>query len=244
MVLSGVPAQLADALALLAHPNSPDELARLLPEIGRPWIDWLVERLRHAGLLVPSGAPPQPGVAVVGRGQLARAVTAAAAATGLAVTTTEPVALAARWGGNTAEPGPDLVVLAGSTAEPDRTLTDALQAAGRPHLVVRLEPDRAVVGPMVLPGRTPCVRCQDLSRCHLDPAWPHLLAQLCREPVEPDPALLGWAANTAAVQLRAWLARQAAETCGSSLELGLADFRLHARTWPAHPGCGCLVPIG
>ncbi len=130
------------------------------------------------------------------------------------------------------------------SAEPDRALTDALFRAGRPHLVVRLEPDRAVVGPLVLPGRTPCVRCQDLQRCRLDDAWPHLLAQLCREPVEPEPTLLAWAASTAAVQVRAWLNDGSPDTAGSTLELGLADFRLRSRAWTAHPRCGCLVPIG
>lgn len=244
VVLAGVPGQLAEALALLAHPNSADELARLLPDLGRPWIDWLIERLRTAGLLVPSATTPQPAIAVVGGGALAAAVASAAAGAAVSVSAAEPVALAAGWSTGAGPAGPELVVLAASTAEPDRTLTDALQSAGRPHLVVRLEPDRAVVGPLVLPGRTPCVRCQDLSRCHLDPAWPRLLAQLCREPVEPNPALLGWAATTAAIQLRGWLAGAVPQTCGSSLELWLADFGLHARPWPAHPRCGCLVPIG
>ena len=110
--------------------------------------------------------------------------------------------------------------------------------------MVRLEPDRAVVGPLVIPGRNPCVRCQDLNRCHLDAAWPHLLAQLCREAVAAEPTLLSWAASTAAVQVRAWFAGGSPETTGSTLELGLTDFRLSSRAWPAHPRCGCLLPLG
>ena len=33
-------------------------------------------------------------------------------------------------------------------------------------------------GPLVTPGRGPCLRCLDLHRCDRDPAWPALLAQL------------------------------------------------------------------
>lgn len=242
LVLEGVPRGLAEALALLARPSSPEELVRLLPGLGRAWVDWLIARLAAAGLLVPATAAPGRQVAVVGGGALAEAVAADIAACGLTAQRLDAAACAGD--GADAPADTELVVLAGSTAEPDRSLTEALLRSGIAHLVARLEPDRAVVGPLVLPGRTSCVRCHDLSRCRLDAAWPNLLAQLCREQVEPDPGLLAWAATTAATQARAWLAGELPETCGSSLELGLADFRLRSRTWPAHPGCGCLAPVG
>ncbi len=167
---------------------------------------WLLARLESHGLL-ESAAPAEPSrVSVVGGGPIAAALTATL--TGVTVQTIDPVSHAAALiSTHGAEPA--LTVLAGPTAEPDRTLTDALFAAGRPHLLVRLEPDRAVVGPLVVPGRTPCVRCLDLSRCRLDAAWPHLLAQLCREAAEPDPVLLAWVATIASVQIRAWLAGDA-----------------------------------
>lgn len=242
VVLDGVPGRLSEALALLARPSSPAELARLLPGLDRSWIDWLVERLAAAGLLTPHVPAPAARVAVVGRDVTARTVAAALTHAGLDARIRGLEAIAADV--TDADSTPDLIVLAAPTVEPDRALTDELLRAGRPHLVVRVEPDRAVVGPLVIPGRTPCIRCVDLSRCRLDSAWPHLLAQLCREPVEPEPALLAWAATTAAVQARAWVAGNVPETSGSTLELGLADFRLRSRNWPAHPRCGCLVPIG
>jgi hypothetical protein len=243
LVLTGVPTALPLAIELLARPQGTDDLARLLPELDPEWIDWLVDRLTTAGLMTPSQAARVATLAVVGSGALADAVTDSLRRTGQQVARAEPAAFA---GDDTASTGgvPELVILAGASAEPDRTLTDALFRSGRPHLVVRLEPDRAVVGPLVIPGRSPCVRCQDLNRCRLDEAWPHLLAQLCREPVAPEPTLLAWAASTATVQVRALLAGGAPETTGSTLELGLADFRLHSRAWPAHPRCGCLLPIG
>ena len=241
LVLDGVPDQLAGALPLLASPNSADELITLLPGLEPSWVHWLLARLDANGLLEPATRPRPPGLAVVGTGLIATAVAAALA--DLQVERLDPMAHASAALRRAGQPGPRLTILAGPTAEPDRTVTDALFGAGRAHLVVRLEPDRAVVGPLVVPGRTPCVRCLDLSRCRLDSAWPHLLAQLCREPVDPDRALLAWAAATAGVQVRAWLAGGDPETCGGSLELGLADFRLRSRRWPAHPACGCLLPI-
>lgn len=241
LVLEGVPAGLAAAVPLLAAPCTADELDALLPDLGGSWVSWLVQRLAEAGLLRPAEPTPLPALAVVGAGALADAVTTALAEAGVPATQCDAVEFT-----HMPSPGeqPSLVVLAGCTAEPDRGVTDTLFREGRSHLVVRLEPDRAVVGPFVRPGHTPCVRCLDLSSVHLDRAWPHLLAQLCRQAVDPEPSLLAWAACTAAVQARAWLAGGLPETCGGSLELSLPDYRLCSRTWTAHPACGCLVPPG
>ncbi len=241
LVLEGVPRGLAEVVPLLAHPSTADGLSTLLPELDRRWPAWLIDRLQDAGLLGATDAPCEPAVLIVGAGVLADAVSTAVTRAGLVSTRLDPVGFAAL---PPRPDGPELVLLAGPHAEPDRAITDGLFREGRPHLVVRLEPDRAVVGPLVQPGRTPCVRCLDLVRVRLDPAWPHLLAQLCREPVEPDPTLLAWAATTAAVQVRAWLAGGPPDSCGASIELGLPDYRLQHRSWPAHPACGCLLPPG
>lgn len=241
LVLEGVPRGLADAVPLLTQPCTTDELGALLPHLDHRWLDWLVSRLDDAGLIAPTDPAPRPALVVVGAGALAEAVATALGTAGLRPAQLDPVEFAAS---PPAEADSELVVLAGPAVEPDRSVTDDLFRSGRTHLVVRLEPDRAVVGPLVHPGRTPCVRCQDLSRVHLDPAWPHLLAQLCREPVEAPPALREWAATTASVQVQAWLGGGTPEACGGSLELTLPDYRLRTRPWPAHPGCGCVLPPG
>lgn len=241
LVLEGVPRGLAEAVPLLTHPCTTDELGALLPQLDHRWLDWLLDRLDDAGLIASTGPERPPTLVVVGAGALAGSVAAALETAGLAPTQLDPVEFAAL---PPADEEPELVVLAGPAAEPDRAVTDELFRSGRAHLVVRLEPDRAVVGPLVHPGRTPCVRCQDLSRVHLDAAWPHLLAQLCREPVDAAPVLVEWAATTASVQVQAWLAGGAPEACGGSLELTLPDYRLRTRAWPAHPGCGCVLPPG
>ncbi len=69
---------------------------------------------------------------------------------------------------------PDLAVL---TGRPDQVLLAALMRDRVPHLVVDADEAIGAVGPLVLPGRSACVRCVDLSKAARDPAWPRILAQ-------------------------------------------------------------------
>ncbi|HVT68850.1 MAG TPA: ThiF family adenylyltransferase, partial [Trebonia sp.] len=69
---------------------------------------------------------------------------------------------------------PDLAVIAGW---PDPLLLAALTRSSVPHLVVRADEAIGTVGPLVVPGRSACVRCVDLSKAARDPAWPRILAQ-------------------------------------------------------------------
>ena len=137
---------------------------------------------------------------------------------------------------------PDLVVLA-STEPVDTMLRTALAGGRVPHLVAGVRETTAVVGPLVLPGRTGCLHCGDLHRSDRDPAWPVVAAQLVgirRRREEPcDVALATLAASLAALQCLAHLDGRPAAATGASLELGLTDWRLRRRTWPAHPGCDC-----
>lgn len=255
VVLEGVPESLADVVRVLVSPQTRSGLGRLVPLVAPEWIDWLLARLTSGGLLqeVPAQRPtPQPGVVVIGSGALATSLAAALADSGLSRIDRLATAPATADEGTHGAPVhwsrapqacPAIAIVAAETAEPDRCLTDDLFRANRPHLLVRLEPGNAVVGPLVLPGRTPCVRCHDLRRAHLDRAWPALLAQLCRERIEPHPTLLAWASWTATLQIRALLAGSGPETLGRSLELASGDYVVRARQWPAHPACGCLVPI-
>ena len=47
-----------------------------------------------------------------------------------------------------------------------------------PHLPVALERGRITVGPLVVPGISPCLACRDAHERDRDPAWPRLHAQL------------------------------------------------------------------
>jgi bacteriocin biosynthesis cyclodehydratase domain-containing protein len=119
------------------------------------------------------------------------------------------------------------------------------QVRQQPHLPVIVRETTAIIGPLVLPGRTPCLRCVELTRGDRDPVWPVLAAQLIGEPqgVEPcDIALASAAASIATLHVLAWLDggdHGLPQTIGGVFELSLADLALRRRTVTAHPGCGC-----
>lgn len=135
----------------------------------------------------------------------------------------------------------DLVVLT-DPAPLDSSLRSALHQDRVPHLPAAVDGQRAVVGPLVLPGRTGCLRCADLHRTDRDPAWPALAVQLSARPrrrVTSDVALCVATVGVAVGQALAYLDRQRPATIEASLEWQLPDWRLRRRSWPAHYGCDC-----
>jgi bacteriocin biosynthesis cyclodehydratase domain-containing protein len=148
-----------------------------------------------------------------------------------------------RAAGHDGHAGRQLAVVApvGSVAAPE-----VLAAVRhRPHLLVAVRETTALVGPLVLPGASPCVRCLELARADRDPAWPALVAQLlgsARAPEACDIALATLAAALAAVQALAYLDAHrgfGASVVGGVWEFGLADGRLRRRSVEPHVACGC-----
>ena len=149
-----------------------------------------------------------------------------------------PVTTAKHW----SRPSPaevDLTIIVSDTAEADRLIADDLVRLDQPHLVVRPAGDLVTVGPLVIPGRTACLRCTDLTRRDADTAWPALLDQLTRLRLPTAVALGSWAASMAATQALAFLRGRKPEACGSTLDLSERDLVTRWRTWLAHPACGC-----
>jgi bacteriocin biosynthesis cyclodehydratase domain-containing protein len=138
---------------------------------------------------------------------------------------------------------PDLVVLA--VDEPvDEERRAALHARSCAHLLVRVSGGHGVVGPLVLPGLTSCLRCADLHRLDRDPAWNALAVQLTlphRAAVASEVALATVIAGLAAVQALDFLDGGRPATIEGSLEMHLPDWRLRRRTWPVHPECDCML---
>ena len=132
--------------------------------------------------------------------------------------------------------------------EPDRFLLDAWLCQGVDHLVVRLHPAEAVVGPLVVPGQGACLRCLDAHRTDEDPRWPQLVHQHAEldgrgrldglldraDPVLADLAL-AWASR----DLSSHLAGLVAPTRSATLRIprDLGDLELVA--WHQHPECVC-----
>ncbi len=218
------------ALRAIDRGCSPARAALELHPCDRDWLPAALAALRSSGLVTEEPPPPRV-VAVVGSGTLATACRSLLTSTGVQVVARQPAARAPQ------QPPP--VLVATQRVEPERHLLEDLQGEHRPHLVVRVEAERAVVGPFVEAGRTPCTRCLDLVRTDLDARWPHVLAQLCRMESAPDAAAAAWVAATATAQLRSWWAGRRPEAVGATIELDAATWRLEARRWPQHPECGC-----
>jgi bacteriocin biosynthesis cyclodehydratase domain-containing protein len=113
-----------------------------------------------------------------------------------------------------------------------------------PHLAVNAAEAIGVVGPLVSPGRSACLRCLDLAKAERDPAWPLILAQVAGARAEPQAcdAVLGAAvAALAAAQALAFLdtAGPGTAVMNGTLELAVPDWRWRRRTWPPHPHCTC-----
>ena len=141
-------------------------------------------------------------------------------------------------------PAPSLVVLVGSGAV-DSVTARPWRARGIPVLPVVLHGVEAVVGPVVVPDG-PCLRCLDLARAELDPAWPALLGQLVPVAVGAGPEVSGettlvtMAAAMAAMVALAVLDGHAVPT-GRSLELSLPWPAVRQRQWEVHPRCRCAA---
>jgi bacteriocin biosynthesis cyclodehydratase domain-containing protein len=137
---------------------------------------------------------------------------------------------------------PDLAVLTAPVGadEAARLMRDRV-----PHLLVRAEEAIGVVGPLVYPGRSACVRCIDLSKAARDPAWPKILAQAARSSaasVACDTVLAAATAALAAAQALAVIdncGRQPQAAVNGTLELVLPDWQWRRRGWPPSLSCAC-----
>ena len=96
-----------------------------------------------------------------------------------------------------------------------------------PHLPVVLGRRGLVVGPLVLPGRTACLRCAG-------PAWDGSRVGAARDP----PGGLVLASAVAVVTVLATL-RGDESLGGISTEVALDEVRVTHRVWGPRPGCRC-----
>jgi len=145
---------------------------------------------------------------------------------------------------------PDLVVLVRDDAV-ELPAADDLVHRGVDHLAVIVGAERVVVGPLVVPGRGPCLRCLHLHRCDRDPAWPQLAAQLAVGAPGPGSTIRGETGSATAaaglVTLQALTHLDGVKrpvTAGRTLEVVLPDGLVERRRWTAHPRCGCTrLPV-
>jgi hypothetical protein len=141
-----------------------------------------------------------------------------------------------------ARAAPDLAVVA-TTSRVDAARGDHLMRSGVPHLFVGVREVTGVVGPLVLPGRSSCLRCHDLYRTDRDPAWPRIAAQLAAADGTAvkacDSVLAVTVAAHAVLQALMFIDGARPAAVDGTLEIKLPDGLMRRRSWQPHYACGC-----
>jgi hypothetical protein len=138
---------------------------------------------------------------------------------------------------------PDLAVLTGPAAPAE---VEALMRDRVTHLAVRADEAIGVVGPLVEPGRSACLRCINLHKAARDPAWPKVLAQAGAGtgavPAACDTVLAAATAALASAQALAVIdgcGPQPPAAANGTLELFLPEWQWRRRTWVPVATCTC-----
>jgi len=134
---------------------------------------------------------------------------------------------------------PAMVVLADDPM-PDLVLAATLVQQRVPHLSVQTQAGRALVGPLVLPGRSSCLGCVHRHRADADPGWPAVARQLSRQSPRAPVTIWAIAACFAAAQVLELLdGASTPATVNGTVEWTPDGLSARRRTWPEHPDCGC-----
>jgi hypothetical protein len=156
-VLEDVPDGAEQVLHALAAGTSRRRLEAVAKESGLADLDGLLTRLRPA-LRRGAADPPPLRIAVDGAPDLAE--------------------LVRPWFGPPATSTPDVAIVVAHHLVPPADTVRRL-AEDVPHIPIVFGDQAAVVGPFVVPGRTPCLRCAEEHRLD-DPVWRAIAAQLLR----------------------------------------------------------------
>ncbi len=151
-----------------------------------------------------------------------------------------------RSGGDTAttrlytDRQPELVLLTDAVVPAPEVVGELVQN-GVSHLPVRVRDGIGIVGPLVVPGRSSCLRCADLHRATSDNTWPRVASQLAGRVQRPDLGAVHACAALAAAQTLRLLSpsEKAPPAWNATLEIDFFEGAIRHRDWPPHPGCGC-----
>ncbi|MEV6031109.1 hypothetical protein AB0L65_08170 [Nonomuraea sp. NPDC052116] len=136
---------------------------------------------------------------------------------------------------------PDLVILA-PVAPLDGVMVNELTALGIPHLLASAFEGHGTVGPLVLPGKTACLHCLDLTRRDRDPMWPIVTARLGGYPpgeIACDVTLAALVAAAVAGHALAYLDGRESAVTNGTMDV-TPDWRWKRRSWTIHPQCRCM----
>lgn len=108
-----------------------------------------------------------------------------------------------------------------------------------PHAPVVFSDTGIVVGPLIEPGRAPCLLCLDLHRRDADAAWPAIASQLLGRRASAESELLS--VEAAAVVARLALSRLGGRPGdATAIRIDAATGERTQTTLLPHPECGCV----
>lgn len=111
-----------------------------------------------------------------------------------------------------------------------------------PHLVVARDDDGVIVGPLVLPGQTPCLRCDELHTLEGDTMWIATATQLAGLPAARPPLEVEWLATLAATTAVSQYLQGVAPLPGYALTFTrehVTAIRREVLPVKFHAECGC-----
>jgi hypothetical protein len=241
---------LGDLLRVLQSGATLAEVQALADGVDASAIDGLLAALVDSGVVSQTAAPRparrSASIRIHGRGPLSDLLAGALRCSGARITHSS-----LRHAGVTADTT-DLVVLADSLVADPRVVRE-LHAARMPHLPVRVRDGAGLVGPLVLPGVTSCLRCADLHRTDRDASWPAVASQLRDTVGTADRATVLATAALALNQVDRVIAavRSGIDLCAvdhaphppstldTTLEFDVGTGSTVARRWSRHPRCSC-----
>ena len=212
----------------------------------------LIAELIDAGVVTAIPPPPtrSASIRIHGRGPLSDLLASALRCSGARIKhSNQPHA-------GVAPERTDLVLLADSLVADPRMLRD-LHEARTPHLPVRVRDGAGLIGPLVVPGVTSCLRCADLHRSDRDESWPAVAAQLRDAVGTADRATVLGTAAVALNQVDLVIAAvrggvdvsavgkgpRPPSTLDTTLEFDVSTGSTTARRWTRHPRCSlCCAP--
>lgn len=123
----------------------------------------------------------------------------------------------------------------------DITLARNLTSQDIPHLEIVTDEEGVSIGPLIVPGVTPCETCLGISHTEHDPWWPRLAFQLgdpTRDAgvrIPPDTALL--AAGIALREIMAF--RRGGAPSSRKWRIAFGGNAIESESCAPHPACGC-----
>jgi len=129
-----------------------------------------------------------------------------------------------------------------SIGQPQADQQQEWMSSGTPHLVIEpAECASLFIGPLVIPGITPCLRCVRLIRHEREILWDEIeLNRLTHAPSEVPVSVAHYVAGLITLELLSYIDREKSQLLGACLTIDFHNLATTERTlYTRHLACGC-----